>query len=183
MPGREGTLEKYLLDENRLKVPPSNKYVSIIDKRGLFDRVSKITSVCSWPGAMTEVCSLRESSWRIWKEKGRMLPYFLTCCSWSHMTLLANEGTEGMCNAGQGIYSFFFFISFGCDHGNKGTRRHRWKQPGSLNKCLKEGFLLLFWEEIFTVIDHLALGAYLLRHCVCLKDRPWLVPVSNRHRE
>lgn len=27
------------------------------------------------------------------------------------MTLLANEGTEGMCNAGQGIYSFFFFSS------------------------------------------------------------------------
>lgn len=114
---------------------------------------------------MTEACSRR-----IWEEKGRMLLYFLTCCGWSHITLLTNEETEGMCNAGQDIYSFFF-ISFGCDHGNR-EQGTRWKQPGSLNEHLKEGFLLLFWEEIFTVIDHLALGVYMLQHCVCLTDRP-----------
>lgn len=38
MPGREVTLEKYLLDEDRLKVPRSNKYVSIIDKKKVLSR-------------------------------------------------------------------------------------------------------------------------------------------------
>lgn len=77
-----------------------------------------------------------------------------------------------MCNAGQGIYSFLFFFSshlvVTMETRGQGTR---WKQPGSLSERLKEGFLLLFWEEIFTVVDHLTLGAYLLQHCVCLTDR------------